>query len=63
MLLFCFSRLLRSFQISVSIVSDICQYQIRRHNNLEPLCSYIIIAERYVFSWRLHLSLFCNILL
>ena len=50
MLLFCFSRLLRSFQISVSIVSDICQYQIRRHNNLEPLCSYIIIAERYVFS-------------
>ena len=44
--IFCFRYLSHSFQISVSCVSDICFFQIRRNNKFQPLLRGDVAAER-----------------
>jgi|GEM_PF-1982091 len=44
--IFYFRYLSHSFQISVSCVSDICFFQIRRNNKFQPLLRGVVAAER-----------------
>lgn len=44
--IFCFRYLSVAFQISVSYVSDICFFQIRRNNKFQPLLRGVVAAER-----------------
>ena len=44
--IFYFRYLSVAFQISVTLVSDVCQLRFRHHIKSDPLCCYVIIAER-----------------